>query len=181
MLGEYSGGKIWNHSFLTKAVAQRCFVKNMFLKISQNSQENTYAVYFLKNCRERDSGTDVFLWILRNFKSSYFTEYFLRTTFVLQTLVFIKVLEILQFFAIDWCTMTSLYRSSRPEVFLGKGALKICSKFTGEHSCRNAISIKLLCNFIEFGGGLKRGTHLEFNAIKMLKKISLALLTQVET
>ena len=30
-------------------------------------------------------------------------------------------------------------RSSRPDVFLGKGALKICSKFTGY----------LLCNFIE--------------------------------
>ena len=28
---------------------------------------------------------------------------------------------------------------------------------------------------------LKRGTHLGFNAIKMLKKASLALLTQVET
>ena len=27
----------------------------------------------------------------------------------------------------------------------------------------------------------KRGTHLRFNAIKMLKKLSLALLTQVET
>ena len=40
-------------------------------------------------------------------------------------------------------------RSSHPEVFLGKGALKICSKFTGEHPCRSAISIKLLCNFIE--------------------------------
>ena len=25
------------------------------------------------------------------------------------------------------------YRSSRPVVFLGKGVLKICSKFTGEH------------------------------------------------
>ena len=33
---------------------------------------------------------------------------------------------------------------SRPwEVFLGKGALKICSKFTGEHPSWNAISIKL--------------------------------------
>ena len=32
---------------------------------------------------------------------------------------------------------------------LGKGALKICSKFTGEHPCRSGISIKLLCNFIE--------------------------------
>ena len=27
------------------------------------------------------------------------------------------------------------YRSSHPEVFLGKGVLKICSKFTGEHPC----------------------------------------------
>ena len=26
-------------------------------------------------------------------------------------------------------------RSSHPEVFLGKAALKICSKFTGEHLC----------------------------------------------
>ena len=40
------------------------------------------------------------------------------------------------------------YRSSHPEVFLGKGVLKICSKFTGEHPCRSAISIKLLGNFI---------------------------------
>ena len=35
-------------------------------------------------------------------------------------------------------------RSSRPEVFLRKGVLKICSKFTGEHACRSVISIKLL-------------------------------------
>ena len=40
-------------------------------------------------------------------------------------------------------------RSSLPEVFSGKGALKICRKFTGEHLCRSMISIKLLCNFIE--------------------------------
>ena len=31
------------------------------------------------------------------------------------------------------------YKSSHPEVFLGKSFLKICSKFTGEHSCRSAI------------------------------------------
>ena len=29
-------------------------------------------------------------------------------------------------------------RNSRPEVFLGKSVLKICSKFTGEHPCRGA-------------------------------------------
>ena len=40
-------------------------------------------------------------------------------------------------------------RSSHPEVFLGKGVLKICGKFTVEYPCRSVISIKLLCNFIE--------------------------------
>ena len=40
-------------------------------------------------------------------------------------------------------------RSNDLEVFLGKGVLKICSKFTGEHPCRSAISINLLCNFTE--------------------------------
>ena len=41
------------------------------------------------------------------------------------------------------------FRSSRPEVFLRKGALKTCNKFTGEHSCRSVISINLQSNFIE--------------------------------
>ena len=42
-----------------------------------------------------------------------------------------------------------LFRSSPPELFLRKGFLKICSKFTGEHSCWGVISINLLCIFIE--------------------------------
>ena len=40
-------------------------------------------------------------------------------------------------------------RSSPSEVFLGKGVLKLCRKFTGKHPCRSVISIKLLCNSIE--------------------------------
>ena len=40
-------------------------------------------------------------------------------------------------------TSLQSFRSSHPEVFLGKGVLKICSKFTGEHPCRSVISIKL--------------------------------------
>ena len=43
----------------------------------------------------------------------------------------------------------SKYRSSHSEVFLGKGVLKICSKFRGEHRCQSVISIKLQSNFIE--------------------------------
>ena len=34
-------------------------------------------------------------------------------------------------------------------MFLRKGVLKICSKFTREHPCRSVISIKLLFSFIE--------------------------------
>ena len=34
-------------------------------------------------------------------------------------------------------------------MFLVKVVLKICSKFTGEHSCQSVTSIMLLCNFIE--------------------------------
>ena len=41
------------------------------------------------------------------------------------------------------------YRSSHPEVFLGKGVLKIRSRCRGENPCQSALSIKLLCNFIE--------------------------------
>ena len=34
-----------------------------------------------------------------------------------------------------------IYGSSHSEVFLRKGFLKICSKFTGECQCRSVISI----------------------------------------
>ena len=42
-----------------------------------------------------------------------------------------------------------LHKSSPPEMFLGKVALKICSKFTGERPCQTAISIKLQSKFTE--------------------------------
>ena len=47
--------------------------------------------------------------------------------------------------------ITKIIISSHPGVFLGKGVLKICSKFTGDHPyrCRSTISIKLQNNFIE--------------------------------
>ena len=62
-------------SFLTKeAVARRCSVKMLLVEISQNSQENTCAtVSFLIKLQapapllKKDSGTGVFLWVLRNF------------------------------------------------------------------------------------------------------------------
>ena len=41
------------------------------------------------------------------------------------------------------------FRSSPLNRLLGKGVLKLCSKFAVEHPCRSVISVKLLCNFIE--------------------------------
>ena len=62
--------------------------------------------------------------------------------------------EVLDFWRLyknmNWAfPMSRSFRSSRQEVFLRKGVLKICSIFTVEHPCRSVISIKLLCNFIE--------------------------------
>ena len=45
------------------------------------------------------------------------------------------------------------FRSSSPGVFLGKGILKICSKFAGEHLYRSLILIMLQCNVIEITFG----------------------------
>ena len=59
----------------TEAVAQRCSFKNLFVEISQNSQENSCAraSFLMKlqvkanNFIKKETDTDVFLWILRNF------------------------------------------------------------------------------------------------------------------
>ena len=32
-----------------------------------------------------------------------------------------------------------IIKSSPPKVFIGKGVLKICGKFTGEHPCRSVM------------------------------------------
>ena len=42
------------------------------------------------------------------------------------------------------------------QVFVVKGALKICNNFTGERPCRSVISIQLLCDVTEIT--LRHGT-----------------------
>ena len=44
-------------------------------------------------------------------------------------------------------TWLQLFGSSRLKMFLRKGVLKICSKFTGKHPCQSVIAIKLLWVF----------------------------------
>ena len=43
----------------------------------------------------------------------------------------------------------AIFRSSPLQVFLGKDILKICIKFTVEHTCRSKISINLQSNFTQ--------------------------------
>ena len=53
----------------TEAVVRRFSVKKVFLIITQNSQENTFATVFaytLKLYLKRDYGTSILLWILQN-------------------------------------------------------------------------------------------------------------------
>ena len=54
------------------------------------------------------------------------------------------------------------FRSSHPGVFIRKGVLKICSKFTGEHPWQSVISIKLQSNFIEIA------LRYEFSPVNLL-------------
>ena len=54
-----------------------------------------------------------------------------------------------------WSSKIWHFGSSHPEVFLERGVLKKCSKFTGEHPCRSVIWIKLQSNFIEIA--IRRG------------------------
>ena len=63
-----------------------------------------------------------------------------------------------------------LDKSSHPEVFLRKGVLKICSKFTGKHPCRSGISIKLQSSFIEIA--LRHGCS-PVNLLHIFRKLFL--------
>ena len=46
-------------------------------------------------------------------------------------------------------TVKDIGLKAAPEVFFGKGVLKMRRKFTGKCSCQNAISIKMQNNFIK--------------------------------
>ena len=85
---------------------------------------------------------------------------FLQLKFCLKQSFYLTLmtLEKLCLLLLEFFLSRSKFRSSHPEVFLGKGVLKICRKFTGEHQCQSVILIKLLCNFIEIA--LRRGYSL---------------------
>ena len=125
----------------------------MLLEISQNSQENTCAraSFLIKlqaepcNFIKKETLAQVFSCEFCEFsKNTSFTEHLWAT--ISEPVIDVRYGPI--FVNLYSATNTTL-RSSPPWVFLGKGVLKICSKFTGEYPCRSVISIKLQSFFIE--------------------------------
>ena len=107
------------------------FVKNFAKSIGKTVLLNTTRVDLF--------WTNIFL-IIDMFKKLYlkiFNKYnLIFQYFIYETLIF----------AFDTICKRRRSRSSPPKVLLGKGFLKICSKFTGEHPCQSTISIKLQSN-----------------------------------
>ena len=66
--------------------------------------------------------------------------------FQILLLLFKRVSECFQPIDHNYCILSS----SHPKVFLGKGILKICSKFTGEHPCQSESSIQLLATLLKY-------------------------------
>ena len=123
-------------------VVRRSFMKKVFLKFLQNSQGNTCArvSFFIKKTLVQVFSYEFF----KNFKNTLFY----RTPLVAASdrrkhwtpLVDTRTILV---------RTVSNDRSGPPEVFLGKGVLKIYRKFAGENPCRSVISIKLQNNFIK--------------------------------
>ena len=86
--------------------------------------------------KHRTKLKELFIWIAKSGRTQYHKQTNKQTNC---TWLFIS----------NCNNASDIFISSRPEVFLRKGVLKIRSKFTGEHPCQSAIWIKLLCNFIE--------------------------------
>ena len=69
---------------------------------------------------------------LKSFSKISVTEFCFTKTVSLKTRTSLKEVVFFGFFPENYSPM---FKSSRPEVFLGKCVLKICSKFTREHPC----------------------------------------------
>ena len=57
--------------------------------------------------------------------------------------------KLMFFYGMFYSWFFAISRSSHPKMFLGRGVLEICGKFTGDHPCRSVISMNLQSNFIE--------------------------------
>ena len=71
-----------------------------------------------------------------------------------------------------WYFLWNSLLQKQPKVFLGKGILKICSKFTGEHPCRSVISTKLFAILLKshLGIGVLLQIYCIFSEYLFLKR-----------
>ena len=122
----------------SEAVAQKCSVKKLFLEIAQNSQENTSCGCFWKFFSFRPSFT-------LPKKKQVFNVSFMGNFFCINIISFLAFDVVSGYHETFYSKIQKCekFRSSHPEAFLGKGVLKICSKFTVDHPCRSVISKKL--------------------------------------
>ena len=136
-------------SAMKKVVVQRRSAKKIFLKalknicarVSSYVSLQTNAWIFIK---KREYDTDVFpvnfvKFLRKSFSQNTSGECFCHEVSQIAMIKRRNLCKIGECFGhyltivIIWCYIYASIRSSRPEVFLGKGVLKICSKFTGEH------------------------------------------------
>ena len=139
-----------------------CSVKRVFLEISQNSQENTFArVSFLAqvfSCEFCEISKNnffhitplvaasvnislrcVWIWFCmsRNLKNYFHITKIYSFYLFYKYRTFFRIKKLFQIW-VPWNAITKFFRSSRPDVFCRKDVLKIFAKFTGKH-------LKALC------------------------------------
>ena len=79
-------------------------------------------------------------------RTSGFTEHLRATAPVNGNITVIIHVHIIACFSFDIWGVFRTLRSSRPQMFLRKVVVKICSKFTWKHPCWSVISIKFHSN-----------------------------------
>ena len=110
---------------------KKCVLQNLAKFTRKHLRQSLFQALGLQLYSKRDFDANVFCEFCKNFKNPFlYKEHAVAAS--------AKHLSV--------CTTTShtTNRSSLSEGFFEKDALKICSKVTGEHPCRSAISIKLL-------------------------------------
>ena len=113
---------------LTSLISNFCLSLTNFYATSQSLHEDSLSLRWSITIFKLHFG-----WSVNNYKKSFSMFNFKKISFD----------DFSSYVWKKWRKKVITYRSSRPEVFLRKGVLKICCKFTGGHPYRSAISIKL--------------------------------------
>ena len=121
------------------------FLHEICYIINQFSTELIYYFWFTQiiQCSEDDGKIETFMTIDRQFQTLEMES----TIEGYQNVANLRYMKSNCMF--DYLSWLWFVSSSRSKVFLRKGVLKICSRFTGEHPYRIVVSIKFQSNFVE--------------------------------